>query len=82
MIVNTLANDVIGTGPRLQMLTPNQAANKQIEIAFRQWATAVDLTGKLRTMRCARTQDGESFALFVTNPKLPTPVKLDLRWKC
>jgi lambda family phage portal protein len=78
-IVNTLANDVIGTGPRLQMLTPNPAANKQIERAFRQWASAVDLTGKLRTMRCARTQDGEAFALFVTNPKLPTPVKLDLR---
>jgi lambda family phage portal protein len=78
-IVNTLANDVIGTGPRLQMLTPNAPANKRIEQTFRQWTTAVDLTGKLSTMRCARTQDGESFGILVTNPKLPTPVKLDLR---
>lgn len=78
-IVNTLANDVIGTGPRLQMLTSNPAANKQIERAFRLWCNNVDLTGKLRTMRCARIQDGESFALLVTNPKLSSPVKLDLR---
>ncbi len=78
-IVNTLSNDVIGTGPRLQLQTPNEVANKQIERAFRQWQIATGLTDKLRTMRLARTQDGESFALLVTNPKLPTPVKLDLR---
>ena len=30
-IVSTLANDVIGTGPRLQMLTDNADANRFIE---------------------------------------------------
>ena len=30
-IVLTLANDVVGTGPRLQMLTDNPDANRRIE---------------------------------------------------
>ena len=70
-IVLTLANDVIGTGPRLQMLlgeglddagdqpTPNQI----IEREFAAWAKAIDLPGKLRTMRQARAQDGEVSAV-------------------
>jgi hypothetical protein len=45
-IVLTLANDVIGTGPRLQMLTANAEANRQIERAFEQWAKAVSLADK------------------------------------
>jgi len=35
-IVLTLANDVIGTGPRLQMLTADPEANAVIEAAFTQ----------------------------------------------
>jgi len=30
-------------------------------------------------MRMARAQDGEAFAILTSNPRLPTPVKLDLR---
>ncbi|TXH47655.1 MAG: phage portal protein, partial [Desulfurellales bacterium] len=75
----TLANDCIGTGPRLQLLTPNKDANRLIERAFAQWAKAVGLAGKLRTMRMAKVQDGESFAVITTNPKLRSPVKLDIR---
>jgi len=87
-IVLTLANDVIGTGPRLQMLlgdppspraTAGSAANQTIEREFAAWAKAVDLAGKLRTMRIARAQDGEAFALLVSNDNLDSPVKLDLR---
>jgi len=90
-IVLTLANDVIGTGPRLQMLLPAEAsakvgrdgadagANQTIEREFAAWAKAVDLAGKLRTMRMARAQDGEAFALLVSNDNLDSPVKLDLR---
>lgn len=75
----TLANDCIGTGPRLQMLTPNKDANRQIERAFNQWARAVGLASKLRTMRMAKVQDGEAFAVLTNNPRLRSPVKLDLR---
>jgi len=81
-IVLTLANDVIGTGPRLQMLLgdgTDAGVNQTIEREFAAWAKAVDLAGKLRTMRMARAQDGEAFALLVSNDNLDSPVKLDLR---
>jgi len=78
-IVNTLANDCVGTGPRLQLRTSDAQANQRIEGLFGQWAKRIRLAEKLRTMRIARVQDGEAFALMVTNPALPTPVKLDLR---
>ena len=78
-IVLTLANDVIGTGPRLQLLTSNAEANRRIEIEFATWAKAVSLAEKLRTMRLARASDGEAFAMLVSNSELPTSVQLDLR---
>jgi lambda family phage portal protein len=78
-IVLTLANDAIGTGPRLQLLTADADANRLIEREFVVWAKAVNLAEKLRTMRIARAQDGEAFAVLTSNPKLPTPVQLDLR---
>jgi len=78
-IVLTLANDVIGTGPRLQMLAESAETNRTIEAEFARWARAVDLPGKLRTMRMARAQDGEAFALLFSHPSLDGPVKLDIR---
>lgn len=83
-IVLTLANDTIGTGPRLQLVAGDaspevRAGLNRIEHDWAQWAAATGLAEKLRTMRMARTQDGEAFALLVTNPALPTRVKLDLR---
>ena len=81
-IVLTLANDVISTGPRLQMLlgdAEDDGLNGLIEREFIAWAKAVDLPGKLRTMRMARAQDGEAFALLHSNPKLVSAVQLDLK---
>lgn len=78
-IVLTLANDTVGTGPRLQMLTPDAEANRRTEAAFTEWADVVGLSERLRTMRVAKAEDGEAFAVLTSNPKLPTPVKLDLR---
>ena len=78
-IVLTLAHDVVGTGPRLQMLTGNSEANRRIEQAFMLWARSVHLAEKLRTMRMARATDGESFAILTNNPRLNTEVQLDLR---
>lgn len=78
-IVLTLANDVVGTGPRLQMLTDDAEANRRIEQSFHRWARAVNLAEKLRTLRMAQTQDGESFAVLISNPTLPTQIQLDLR---
>ena len=78
-IVLTLANDTIGTGPRLQMLTDDADANRRIEEAFSDWARAVDLAAKLRTARMARAESGEAFGLLTSSPMLDTPVKLDVR---
>ena len=78
-IVETLANDVIGTGPRLQMLGPDHDANRIIEVAFASWARMVCLAEKLRTMRVARAQDGEAFGIIIRNDRLKHAVKFDLR---
>jgi lambda family phage portal protein len=78
-IVLTLANDVVGTGPRLQLLTEDSEANTRIEREFMAWAKAVGLPEKLRTLRMARATDGEAFAVLTSNPRLATPVQLDLR---
>jgi len=78
-IVLTIANDCVGTGPRLQLLTPIAEANRQVEAAFAQWAKAIDLAGKLRTMRMAKTTDGEAFAVLTGNLMIDSPVKLDVQ---
>ena len=78
-IILTLANDVVGTGPRLQLLTPDADANNRIEHEFHRWTKAVGLADKLRTMRMARATDGETFAVLISNPTLDATVQLDLR---
>ncbi len=78
-IVLTIAGDCVGTGPRLQLLSEDNETNRIVEQAFGDWALAVDLAAKLRTMRMAKATDGEAFAVFVSNPDLDHPVKLDLR---
>lgn len=77
-LVEMLANDTIGTGTRLQMLTDNENLNRFIESEFKVWADRVNLSAKLRLMRIARCQDGESFALLGNNPKVKGKIKLDL----
>ncbi|TWT74830.1 phage portal protein [Allorhodopirellula solitaria] len=78
-ITLTLANDVVGTGPRLQMLTPDDAANRFVEAEFFAWAEAIGLAEKLRTMRLARVSDGKSFGLLTSNERVDARGKLDLR---
>lgn len=77
-IVRTHANSVIGTGPRLQVETENEALNAQIETAWKAWAKKIRLTDKLRTMRMAQCVDGETFALLVTSEDYQH-VTLDVR---
>jgi lambda family phage portal protein len=77
-IVSTLANDTVGTGPRLQMLSASADFNRMVETEFHSWAQAVGLPEKLRTMRMARTQDGEAFAILGQNGVVDHPVQLDL----
>ena len=78
-IVLTIANDCIGTGPKLQLLTADDATNRLVEAAFARWCDAVDLAAKLRTMRMAKAADGEAFAVLTANPLIDSPVQLDIR---
>lgn len=70
----TIANDTIGTGPRLQIT----AGDDQLETLFAEWAQEVRLPEKLRTMRFARYESGEVFAILTGNAELSSPVKLDV----
>lgn len=78
-IVSTLANDTVGTGPRLQMLFDDEKLNKEIEHDFAAWAKRTHLASKLRTIRMAECQDGEGFIILAQNPNLRSDVKLDLQ---
>ena len=78
-IVKTLANDTVGTGPRLQLLTGQPHMNRQVERLFMEWAAEIGLAEKLRTMCAARVRDGEGIGVIAGNEGLHAPVKLDLR---
>jgi lambda family phage portal protein len=78
-IVLTLANYVVGTGPRLQMLTDDPEANRLIEKEFSRWAKAIGLAHKLRTMRISQCETGECFGVLATNPRVAALVQLDVR---
>ncbi len=78
-IVLTLANDCVGTGPRLQLLTGSAKLNNQVEDAFADWCRAVSLAAKLRTMRAAKATDGETFAVLTANPLIDSPIMLDVQ---
>ncbi|HUU84057.1 MAG TPA: phage portal protein [Phycisphaerae bacterium] len=78
-IVLTLANYVIGTGPRLQLLTDNADLNRRVEASFAAWSKAIGLGEKLRTMRISQVESGEAFGLLVTNGRIVHPVQLDMR---
>ena len=77
-IVQMLANDTIGSGPRLQFLSDDEKLNDMIEADFAAWAKEARLPQILRLMRIARCQDGETFAVIMTNPRMKSAVKIKL----
>lgn len=80
-IVLTLANDVVGTGPRVQFQSQqqrNRAALRVLEDSWREWSAEVDLVEKIRTLFTARVVDGEGVARFIGESPGASPVRLDL----
>ncbi len=77
-VIQCLANDTIGNGPRLRYASTDDRLNSRIERDFTAWAESVCLGEKLRAVRIARARDGEAFVLLAQNPTLRTSVKLDL----
>lgn len=81
-ILLTLANDTIGTGPRLHIRDDSGLSTqdrKFVQREFALWAKATRLASKLRLMRIAKAEAGEAFAVMSSNERLRHPVKLDLR---
>ena len=81
-IVLTRANDVIGTGPRLQLSGyggGSTDSHRQVERAFGEWAGKIDLATKLRVMCQSKSVDGEPFGLLFTNDSLLASVHLDVQ---
>lgn len=70
------ANDLIGTGPTLKVTSDNATYNRIVERAFAEWWDAVDGAEKLRTLKLAKTVDGEGFLILKTVNDLDNPVKL------
>lgn len=87
-IVFTLADDTIGTGPRLQLETfddgnmPNMKDAPMLqkrERRFAAWCSANNINELLRTARIAKALDGEVFIVLHVNPKSGNEVKLSPR---
>ncbi len=76
-IIETLAADTVG--PEVQLQLGDSDLSQRAERAFSDWAKAINLWAKLRTMRRSKAVDGESFGLFTTNRKVKNKVKLDIR---
>lgn len=84
-LVEGIATDLVGTGPRLQLTIPGVSREvcQQIEAGWANWCHAADLADDLRILHQTRLRDGEAFALIIDNPALvatgTTPVTLDLK---
>lgn len=88
-MLQTLADDTIGTGPRLQLFfddpeydldrddSRERASLQRREIRFRKYAKAIRLPAKLRLARLAKARDGEVFFQKVINPRLSGVNKID-----
>lgn len=78
-IVSTIANDVVGTGAKIQVNSANDSFSDKVEKDFTEWCKAVGLAEKLRTAESCKIVDGQAFLLLTTNPKLNNTVKLDIQ---
>jgi len=77
----TVANDWVGSGPKLQItdkrISPERA--RQIEARYMRWAKSIKLRQKLWRMRVAKITDGETFLRVFANKRNRTPVMLDFQ---
>ena len=78
-IVDTLANDTIGTGPRLQIQTADATVNAEIEAKWNAWWRARNLSTRLRTARRAKAGDGEAFMIRTNSRRGQLAISLDVR---
>lgn len=78
-MVNSLANDLVGTGPRLQMRSGDEKFDGELERLWGQWCEAVGFAQSLRTKCKSKITDGEGVALLVNNQSLAATLGGKLR---
>ena len=85
--VRSSANDLVGTGPRLQLTCvpgPDgehmEEAAQAIERAYQDWVDETQLAIDLHVTQKSHDRDGGCFGLFDTDEDLEHPVKLYVRW--
>ncbi|NMA39006.1 MAG: phage portal protein [Lentisphaerae bacterium] len=85
-IIHTLADDTIGTGPRLQLepaeegdLFTTDPKFQRREQRFHRWTRQIRLNALLRCARIAKALDGETFIWLQTNPCSGREVPLEPR---
>lgn len=83
-ILHTLATDLVGEGPRLQLtiegIDPDDPRIERVEHDTWEWHTRIDLTGKLKLARRARAVDGEAFGRLINSRVAPRDeVALDVQ---
>lgn len=79
-MLNTLADHVVGTGPRPHLPHIQNRSDRQSVIQqWNEWAEETDLAGKLRICRMSRAESGEVFVAMVNSPRMSSKIKLDVR---
>lgn len=77
-VVLTIANELIGRGPRLQMCFQDRDLNRLFEQSWRAWDAASGFSEKLHVFVQSKVGDGEGVALIINNPTVRHQVKLDI----
>jgi capsid protein len=76
-IISTLANYVVGTGPLLRFIPPDDSSERaqrnllRLSQLFNSWAWTVGLGRRLKTMRRAKSTDGEGFGMLTSRSNVP-----------
>lgn len=83
-IIDTLANDIVGAGPRLQLKTTDETFNRVAEARWQAWAEHCDASGRmeladmLRLCLLQQCESGESFTHFFYEALSPRDESLRL----
>lgn len=78
-MILTLANDFVGSGPKLE-ITDNRLSREQkqhIQRQFQRWSKKFKLRAKLWRMKIAKVVDGETFSILFENLSIPFTHQLD-----
>lgn len=77
-IIDTIANDIIGTGPRLRTSTGDRELDRATRGGFDEWMQSVELPQKLRSLVRAWYGDGEGLASILDTDFGASEVGLDV----